>query len=265
LRTICERLVEHDPRQLKFPFALWTAKMVQHMIGRDFGVGLSKASVCRLLKQLGLTPQRPLWRAWQQNPQRVAHWLSVEFPKLRRAARRAGATIFFGDEAGVKSTAHAGTTWAPKGQTPVLRTTGARFGLNILSAISARGDLRFMLRKGTVNGDVFITFLKRLVYGAKSSIYLIVDGHPSHKTKKVKKFVAGMKGKLELVILPGYSPEINPDEFVWNELKTHGLSRMTVTDPDDLTRKVLSLLRQLQRNPKKVASFFQAKDTQYAA
>src|ERR671933_1178409 len=144
LARLCQLVVGNDPRQLRFSFALWTRAMVRELIRREFAVRLSEVSVGRLLRKLGLSPQRPLYRAYQQNPEAVARWKAHEFPAIRAAAKAEGATIYFADEAGIRSDYHAGTTWAPVGRTPVVKATGARFSLNMLSAVSAQGALRFM-------------------------------------------------------------------------------------------------------------------------
>ena len=238
--------------------------MVGQLIERRFGIRLSRASVCRLLNQLGLSAQRPLWRAYQQDPAAVERWLREEYPKIEALAKAQKAVIWFGDEAGVRSDAHAGTTWAPRGKTPIVSTTGARFGLNLISAVSRRGDFRFMGVKGRVNADVFITFLKRLLQGARKPIFLIVDGHPTHKAAKVRRFLETVAPKLQLFFLPPYSPELNPDEHVWNDLKNNGIGRKVITGPDQMKREVLRHLRSLQKLPDLIRSFFRAPSTAYA-
>lgn len=164
---------------------------------------ISKASVCRLLHQLGLSPQRPLWRAYQRNPEAVERWLKQEYPAICAAARRDGGEVWFSDEAGIRSDAHSGTTWAPEGQTPIVSTTGAGFGRSVISAVNRRGALRFMCLEGKVNADIFIEFLKRLVVGAGHPVFLVADGHPTHKAVKTRKFVESLKGKLHLFPLNG--------------------------------------------------------------
>ena len=149
LQRLYTLVVGNDPRQLQFTFALWTRAMVRELIRREFGAALSEVSVGRLLRKLGLSPQRPLYRAYQQNPQAVARWKAETYPQLRREAARVGATVYFADEAGVRSDYHAGTTWAPVGRTPVVTTTGDWFAVNLISAVTAKGKLRFAAYDGT--------------------------------------------------------------------------------------------------------------------
>jgi transposase len=150
IRWIYNTVTMKNPLELKFTFVLWTAKMVRQVSFQKFGIKLSKASVYRLLVQLGLTPQRPVWRAYQQRLEQVGKWLEEEYPRIRALARRYKALIFFGDEAGIRSDRHAGTSWAIKGKRPVVSITGARFGLSRISAVSAQGEFRFMTAKARV-------------------------------------------------------------------------------------------------------------------
>ena len=265
LKWIYDTVLGQSPLQLKFPFALWTAAMVRDLIAKHLGVHLSHSSVCRLLGQMGLSAQRPLWRAYQQDPEAVRRWKEEDYPKLRSRARRLGAQIFFGDEAGVRSDFHSGTTWGRRGHTPIVSSTGARFRVNMISAISAQGQLRFMLTEGRVTASVFLEFLKRLMANVSAPIFLVVDGHSTHKAKSVRRFVEAQGGRLELHYLPAYSPELNPDELVWNNLKTHTLGRKVIASRQELRALVLSHLRRLQKLPGLIRSFFRAPTTRYAA
>jgi len=170
-----------------------------------------------------------------------------QFPKIKALAKRNKADIFFGDEAGVRSDYHSGTTWAKRGQTPVVTSTGARFGFNLISAITPRGQMRFMVTKNSVGAVVFIEFLNRLIHNAEKPIYLIVDGHPAHKAKKVTEFVESVREHLQLFYLPGYSPELNPDELVWNNLKNHVIGRQVIETKPQMKKAVLSHMRSIQR------------------
>src|SRR5512139_2016408 len=189
-------VVGSDPRQYKFPFALWTRKAIGTLIDRKYHIRLSANSVGRLLSQLGITPQKPLWRAYQQDPERVRRWVQEEYPALEREAKQLGAEIWFGDESGLRSDYHAGTTWGRKGQTPVVSSTGARYRLNLLSAVNRRGRMRFMIEKGGLNAGVICRFLDRLMAGNPKAVFLILDGHPMHKSGKVTEKVKEFKGKL---------------------------------------------------------------------
>ncbi len=263
MKKIYDIVTMKNPLQLKFQFALWTRDMVRDLIRDQFGVKLSLVSVGRLLKKLGLSPQKPLHRAYQQDPVLVQQWLDIEFPKIKALARKEKADIYLGDDASVRSDFHSGTTWVPKGQTPVVKTTGARFSVNMIWAISPRGKLRFMTIDGRSNVAQFIEFLKRLIHNSEKPIFLIVDGHPTHKAKKVRVCIESTQGKLRVFILPPYSPKLNPDELVWNALKSHRIGRKMVTGADDLKQKVVSSLRSLQKIPHKIRGFFREKHVLY--
>jgi len=253
-----------NPLQLKFQYALWTAGMVRDFIRSRYGVAMSVTSVNRLLKKIGLSCQRPIMRALQQDGEAVREWIVTVYPKIKRLARETKADIYFGDEASVRSDYHAGTTWGVKGKTPVVRTTGARFSLNMISAVNPRGKMRFMTHKGKMNSAVFCLFLKRMLHNGKRPVFLVLDGHPVHRSLVVRRFVEATKGRLRLFHLPPYSPELNPDELVWNNVKGR-LGRSSIKGPDDLRKKAHGHLKSLQRNPKKVRSFFDEPNVRYAA
>jgi len=264
IQWVAKAIKDKSPEQWKFEYALWTLGLVKQLIAQKFAVELSKATVSRLLHLLGFTVQRPLYRAWQQDPVLVERWHAEEFPRIRAQAKRLGAQIFFADESGVRSDYHAGTTWAPRGQTPVVKATGARFGFNMLSALSPAGEFRFMLHEGTVSAAVFKEFLRRLMVGQTRPVFLIVDGHPTHKAKLVREFVAQQGGRLTLWFLPPYSPELNPDELVWGHLK-QAVAKTLPQTKDELKARVLAALRSMQKLPSLVASFFQHPTCRYAA
>lgn len=263
MKWIYRTIRDKDPRQLKFAFALWTRVMVADLIKKQFGIKLSLASVSRLLAQLGFSCQKPLYRAYQRDPESVEKWKKEEFPKIQKRAKKEGATIYFQDESGIRSDFHAGTTWAPKGKTPVIEATGARFGLNMVGAITPKGQMQFMIVQGAVNSSKIIEFLKRLMHGHDNKVFLIWDGHPTHKSKAVKECIATFDGRLETFLLPSYSPDLNPIEQLWNHAKANGVGRQPVNGPDQLKRAVINKLRSLQKLPKLISSLFRHPDCTY--
>jgi transposase len=265
MRWLYQTITGKSPLQFRFEFALWTREMIRMLLAEEFQLKLSLSSVGRLLKQLGLSCQRPLFRALEQDPERVRQWLEKEYPRIRRQAQRQGGEIYFGDEAGVRSDCHGGRTWGARGKTPVVVSTGQRNSVNMISAVSARGHLRFMLTKGRVNGPVFVEFLKRLMHNAQRPIFLILDGGSFHRSGPVRDYVGSLEGKLQLFFLPPYSPELNPDEQVWNYVKHHGVAKAALHGRDELKKFVMARLRSLQKLPWTIRMFFLTPDTQYAA
>lgn len=263
MRKLYKIIADKTPEQYKFPFALWTIEIIREVIKREFNVSMSGVSVWRTLKALGLSAQRPKHVAYQQNAEAVERFLRKEYPAIKKEAKTLGATIYWGDESAIRSDYHSGTTWAPKGQTPVIKTTGARFSVNMLSAISSKGHMRFLITDKTCTIPVFIDFLKRLLFKQDKPVFLIVDGHPVHKSKKVKEFVESTNGKLKLFFLPGYSPELNPDETVWSYVKHHVIGKKIITGPDQFIHVVKEALYALMHKPSIISAFFQNQSLQY--
>jgi transposase len=253
-----------DPRQFQFAFCLWTLSIIRGVLKKEQGIELSKSAVCRLLQQMGLSPQRPIYRSYKQEPKELEKYLKRTFPQLKRLAKRIGAEIYFVDESAVRSDHHRGTTWGAVGQTPVVEDSGDRFGLKLISAVSPRGDMRFSVIEGRMNSDRFIEFLKKLHRDAGKPIIVIADNASYHSSKKVQQFAQESDNSIHLGHLPKYAPELNPDEQVWNHAKAR-LSKLFIDSVATMKSSVLSIMRSIQKKAGLVRSFFQLKDTSYAS
>ena len=253
------------PDQLKLPFYLWTRAAVASLIAREYRIAVSLTTVGRYLRAWGMSPQKPVRRAYERNDAAIAQWLSKEYPAIARQARRDGATIYWGDEMGLRSDHVAGTSYAPLGQTPVIRATGQRFGCNMISAITNRGGLSFMVFQGKFTAPVFVAFLQRLLKQIAGKIYLIVDGHPVHKSGKATRFAATHSSRLRLIRMPGYCPELNPDELLNQDVKTNGLGKSRPTNRTELIAIVRSHLYRRQKQPQVITNLFREQHVRYAA
>jgi transposase len=256
-------MTEKLPDQLKLPFTLWTREAVQRLLYKKFRVKKSLPQIGRYLQSWGYSPQKPIYKAYEQDPEAVKQWLNKEYPKIKRKAKKEKAEIYFGDEAGMRSDHHAGKSYSKKGETPIVRKTGQRFGINMISAVSAQGGKRFMLYKGKFNEDRYILFLKQLIKKSTHKIYLIMDNYSVHKTKKVKEWVERHEDKLAIYYLPTYSPELNPDELLNQDVKTNVVGKLRASNADELKKNVKSHLKKISKE--KIISFFKHQDTKYAA
>ena len=261
---VVRTISDNTPDQLKLPFVLWTREAVAALIQERFSVRVSVWTVGRWLKAWGFTPQKPVRRAWEQNPQAVEHWLKVEYPRVRAQAKVEKAEIHWGDEMGLRSDHQAGTSYGRKGQTPVIPGTGQRWRCNMISSISGRGTLRFMVFKQRFTTDVLIGFMKRLVRSAGRKVYLIMDNHPVHQAAATKRWLAEHADQIRLIVLPAYSPELNPDEFLNNDVKANAVGRRRATSREDMMADVRGYLRSTQRQPHIVRNYFQAPTVRYA-
>jgi transposase len=263
--TVVRLISDRCPDQLKMPFVLWTREAVQDLIVRKFGIRLSVWTIGRYLRQWGFSPQKPIRRAYERDPEAVEHWLRKKYPAIRRQAQRERATIFWGDETGMRSDHQAGRSWGRRGQTPVIPGTGKRFRCNMISAITNRGKLAFMVFDSRFTGTVFIRFLWRLIRHSRRKVFLIIDEHPVHVSALVKRWTIRYKKHICVFYLPGYSPELNPDELLNQDVKTNAVGRKRPRDKHELIGNVRNYLRSTQKRPQKVRTYFQAPLVRYAA
>jgi len=222
---IIKAITDRNPEQLKLPFYLWTREAVANLIERKFKICLSIWTVGRYLSRWGFTPQKPQRRAFEQNKEYVKNWLKKEYPAIRKQAKREKALIYWGDEMGLRSDHSVGRSYSPCGKTPLVLGTGQRFGCNMISAITNRGHLNFMVFKSRFRSPVFLEFIKRLLKQSEKKVYLIIDGHPVHRSKKIKEWVKQNSKKIKMFFLPGYSPELNPDEILNQDVKSNSVGR----------------------------------------
>ena len=249
-----------------FPSDLWTRARVVDVIERMYGITLGEGAVGRMMRErMGLSPQRPVRRAYEADDGQVERWVNETYPAIAERAAERGATIYFADEAQVRSDYHSGTSWAPVGETPTVGSTGQRFAVNLISAISPEGQMRWMEVEGKMTAERFIEFLERLIKRRRKPTFVIVDGHPTHRAKKVKEFVAANAERLELHFLPGYSPQLNPDEQVWNHLKHHDIGKRSgIHVVEQLRRVVHEHLERMAATPKLIRAFFEERFCRYA-
>lgn len=253
------------PDQLKLPFALWTREAVAVLIERKTTKRLSLKVVGRYLASWGMTPQRPMRRATERNEAAVQQWLREDYPAIAERAKAEKAEIQWADETGVSNQANYGRSYAPIGETPVIPRPAARFSQSMISSVTNRGNMRFMIYDGALNVDIFLIFLKRLIKGRTRKLFLIVDNLRVHRAKAVMAWVAEHSDVIELFFLPPYAPDTNPDELLNNDLKQAIAKRRTPRTKAALRDEITSHMRDLQSRKDKVRSFFRASSVRYAA
>lgn len=254
----------------QYDFGLWTRQIVQELLLTRFDVQLSLAAIGTLLVRLGLTAQKPLERAYQRDPEVVARWKNETFPAIASEARVCGAEILFGDESGCRADAVHGKTWAPRGQTLVIERPGQerpgqRQSISAASAVSAKGAFWFTTYQGGLTGQLFVELLKKMMYRCKKPVRLVVDGLPAYKKALVKKYVASTGDKLTLHYLPGYAPDLNPDELVWSHAKRRGVARSPLKAGEKLQYRVDAQLENISNDRALVKSFFRHPSVSYIA
>jgi len=264
-REVKSWIVGKDPRQHGFDFGLWTRKIVADLIENRFGITLSLNSVGRLLHRQGLTPQKPLRRAYERDEAAVKEWQDKEYPKIKKLAKRQGAGIFWLDEASIRSDDPLQRTWGLKGQTPVVRTSGKRQSISAISALSNKGGFWYHVYSGRFNAVKFIDCLRHLMRYRRRPVILIMDGHPVHKANKVAKYIDSKKGKLRIFLLPPYAPDLNPDELVWNQMRHIGTTKKPLKKGESLKGRAVNDLESIKANKKLVKAFFREETVSFAA
>jgi transposase len=252
------------PDQVALPGLVWTRPQVRQLVRDWFGIGLSLVTIGKYLRSWGLSPQKPVRKAYEQNPEAVARWLEQQYPAIATQAKKDKAIILWLDQTGLRSDAPVGTTWAPVGKTPVVPKTGRRFGVNVMAAISNKGELYFTCYHGSFTGPVFLAFLQRLVRHLGRKIHLIVDGHPVHRRIMIRDWLTDHVDSIEMHFLPGYSPELNPVELLNGDLKHH-VARENPANKTELAAKAAAHLRRRQNQPKVVQALFGKPEVRYAA
>ncbi len=257
----------HDkcPNQLKLPFMLWTRIAVQQLIKHLWAIDMPIRTVGEYLKRWGFTPQKPLRRAYKQNPKAVKAWLNQDYPKIRERAQKENAEIHWGDETGLCNDSYHGRSYAPRGQTPAVVLFPRCKRVNLISSVTNQGKVRFMVYKSRMNSQTLIRFMKRLVKGAKKKIFLILDNLKVHHSYIAKDWLTEHEEQIEVFFLPSYSPELNPDEYLNCDLKAGVHSGVPAREKKQLTRKAISHLRKLQKLPGRVMKYFKHPKISYAA
>jgi len=259
-----ETILSTTPMEHGFDSTLWTCDILRSLLKRKFGIDVTVSTIRLHLHAMGLSYQRPWYRPTEQDPGEVERFLSDKFIRIRSLAEKLGAEIGFEDESGVGISDHAGMTWGEIGKTPEVVRPQKRGGYNVLSIVTPQGELRYSIKDHAINSDCFIGFLSQILEGRTKPLILLLDRASFHHSKKVRQYVRAHRTQLRIFFLPRYSPELNPDEQVWNQIKNNNLRRQYLDGKATLKKKLRSALKSLQMNIEKVKSFFLLDNTKYA-
>ena len=264
-KEVQQIIVDKTPEQLKFKECLWTRKAIHELILRKYQIDLPLSTLGLYLQRWGFSVQRPVKRAYQQNKEAVNEWVEETFPGINKRAKEEDAEIYFGDETGLQNTSNYAKGYAPKGKTPVVYTESKHIKINMLSAVSAKGKMRFLLHKESINSDKLIDFMRRLIHDSDKKVFLVLDNLKAHHSKKVSEWIEKHKDEIEIFFLPPYAPEYNPDEYLNNDLKRGIGNFPSPRSEKELIHNVRSHLKKVQLQPEKVKGFYQLPTTKYAA
>jgi len=263
--TIVNIIRDRCPDQMKLPFFLWTREAVQKLISIKFNIDLALTTVGNYLQKWGFTIQKPAIRAYQQNSERVSTWLDEEYPKLLARAKREGGQIWWGDETGLRSRHVTGKTYGVRGQTPVVKATGLVFKINMVAAITNRGELAFMMYKSNFNAKLFLEFLQRLTRQAGRKVFLVLDNLRVHHAKAIQSWLKSNSDKIELVFLPSYSPHLNPAEILNQDLKTNSVGKNRAKNQHELIINSIRHMHERRDTPAVISAYFLENQVKYAA
>ncbi len=264
-REIRRLIGDKTPDQLKMPYALWTRGAVSELIENRFGIRLQVRTMGKYLARWGFTPQKPIRRAYEQSPAAVKKWLEQDYPVIAARAKFEGAEVHWGDETGLRNDNVRGRSYAPKGETPVVRVNSKREGLSIISTVTNKGQMRWKMFEGALNADILIDFLGRLIKGASKKIFLILDNLRVHHSKPVKAWLARHHDQIEAFYLPSYSPELNPDEMANADIKQAVTKSAPARTKLQLVKATARHLRSVQKMPERIRRYFQHDPVKYAA
>ena len=264
--TIRRTIIDKRPEQLKMDFFLWSRAAVGQLIEQEYGIKLHIRSVGKYLARWGFTPQKPIKRAYEQNPEAVQRWLEGEYPGIEQRARQEGAEIHWGDETALVNTDVRGRSFAPAGKTPVAMTVGGtREKLSMIATVTNQGKTRWMIIDDAFDAEKLIEFLAALIKDAGKKVFLILDNLRVHHSKVVKAWVAERKDQIELFYLPSYSPQLNPEERLNADLKQEMGKHVPVRTKAKLRDATSAHMTMLEQNPERVMSYFQDRRVKYAA
>lgn len=263
--SIYRTILDKFPNQLKFPFALWTREAIRQLILKRFELDIPLRTISDYLKRWDMTPQKPIKRAYERDEKQVQKWLEEEYPKIEKQAIKEKAEIHWGDETNCQSLPNNLRGFSTKGNTPVLTHSARKFKVNMISSVTKLGKMRFMFYEGNCDYKVFTEFLRRLIKDSTKKIFLIVDNLRVHHSKKVKKWIEERADKIKIFYLPPYCPDLNPDEYLNNDLKQNANRNDIPKDLDSLKKNTNSYMRSMQKRPEKIKGFFRHRKTCYAA
>ncbi len=265
LKILKDSIIDHSPSEFKIRYLLWTRKTIKFLIFKMWNINIPLRTISDYMKRLGFTPQKPLKRAYQQNPKAVKKWIDSDYPKIYEKSKIEKANIHWVDETGIRSDCNFGRSYSQKGKTPTIITNGKKIKISLVSSITNQGEMSFMAYEKTMNSQKFIEFLESLIKSSKKKVFVISDNLKVHHSKIVKEWANLNKEFIELFYLPSYAPDLNPDEYLNQNLKKIFYSGFPVRNINQLKRQVLRYMKKSQRSKVFIKSLFKHKKVKYAA